>query len=201
MRSVRTVAIALAVGIVASTTVEAGTITGTISAKGKGAADAVVYVDAIPGTTFTAPESHAVIDQKNMVFTPAVLPVLVGTTVDFRNSDDVLHNVFTPLPCADGFNLGTWGKGEHKSHTFTRVGCAAILLCSAHPEMQGYVLTVPTPYYATTDSDGTFAIEGVPTGTYSVRVWHGRLKKAKPELLEVVVTDAGSSQADFVLRK
>ena len=64
-----------------------------------------------PGKTFPAPKEHAKIDQMNLVFIPHVLPVLVGTTVDFLNSDAVLHNVFSPDACAEKFNLGTWPQG------------------------------------------------------------------------------------------
>ena len=80
--------------------------------------EAVVYVAALPGKSIPAPREHAKMKQKNLVFTPHVLPVLVGTTVDFKNSDAVLHNVFSPDACCDKFNLGTWPQGQSKSQTF-----------------------------------------------------------------------------------
>ena len=77
-------------------TAAAGDLHGKLTCKGaKDCADAVVYVGAIAGKTFTPPKEHATVDQKNMVFVPRVLPVLAGTTVDFLNSDAVLHNVYT----------------------------------------------------------------------------------------------------------
>ena len=80
----------------------AGNIVGTVKAKGvKNSADAVIYIEKIAGKTFSAPKEHAKMDQKNLKFHPHVLPILAGTTVDFLNSDDVLHNVFSPDPCAD----------------------------------------------------------------------------------------------------
>src|SRR3989338_1756843 len=86
----------------------AGTITGTVATpKERDRENVVVYVDRIPDKAFPAPADHALMDQKGMAFVPHVLPVLVGTTVDFRNSDDVLHNVFTPDKIADKFNLGS----------------------------------------------------------------------------------------------
>src|ERR1700682_5714629 len=89
----------------------AGTIKGKVTAHGaKNAGDAVIYVDKIAGKTFPAPKAHAKIDQKNMTFKPRVLPVLAGTTVDFLNSDDVLHNVYSPDKCDGKFNLGSWPK-------------------------------------------------------------------------------------------
>lgn len=83
-------------------------ITGTIQAIGvKHSGNAIIYIEKIEGKTFAAPKDHALIDQKNLIFIPHVLPVVAGTTVDFLNSDGVLHNVFTPDKCAEKFNLGT----------------------------------------------------------------------------------------------
>ncbi|HEV2718701.1 MAG TPA: plastocyanin/azurin family copper-binding protein, partial [Thermoanaerobaculia bacterium] len=137
----------------------AGDIHGKVAAHGvRNSADAIVYVDKIAGKTFPPPAAHAKIDQKNMKFTPAVLPVLVGTTVDFLNSDAVLHNVFSPDACADKFNLGTWPQGQIKSFTFKKE-CVAALLCKVHPEMEGFVAALPTPYYAVTAADGSYHIK------------------------------------------
>ena len=91
--------------------------------------------------------------------------MLVGTTVDFLNSDSVLHNVFTPEACAGTFNLGTWPQGETKSLTFNKA-CFAVLLCRVHPEMEAFVVAVPTPYFATAQADGSYRIPDVPDGSY-----------------------------------
>jgi plastocyanin len=156
----------------------AGDLHGTVTAKGGGpVSDAVVYVDRIAGKTFPAPAEHARVDQVSMKFRPRVLPVLTGTTVDFLNSDSVSHNVFSPDACADKFNLGTWSKGQVKSHVFAK-DCAAALLCLVHPDMEGFVIAVPTPYFAITSSDGTYTIGAVPDGAYTVKVWHSKLKPA-----------------------
>jgi len=175
----------------------AGEIKGKVTCKGvRNNADAVVYVAAIPGKTFPAPKEHAKIDQLNLVFSPHVLPVLVGTTVDFLNSDAVLHNVFSPDACADKFNLGTWPKGEIKSYEFKKECVAATLLCKVHPEMEGFVVAVPTPYFAVTKADGTYTIANVPDGAYTVKVWHPKLKPGQK-----AVTVAGSSTADFEIAR
>ena len=136
---------------------------------------------------FPAPKEHAKIDQVNLVFSPHVLPVLVGTTVDFLNSDAVLHNVFTPDACAEKFNLGTWPKGQIRSYEFKKE-CVATLLCKVHPEMEAFVVAVPTPYFAVTKADGSYQIPDVPDGTYTVKVWHPKLKAAQKS-----VTVAGAT--------
>ena len=174
----------------------AGDLHGKVQCKGvRNCADAVVYVGAISGKSFPAPKEHAKMDQKNLVFTPHVLPVLAGTTVDFLNSDAVLHNVFTPEACAEKFNLGTWPQGQTKSYTFSKE-CAAVLLCKVHPEMEAYVVAVPTPYFASVKADGTYEIANVPEGSYTVKAWHPKLKTS-----ERPVTVAGATEADFEMAK
>jgi plastocyanin len=174
----------------------AGDVHGKIVCKGaRDCADAVVYIATISGKSFPAPKEHVKMDQKNLVFSPRVLPVLVGTTVDFLNSDTVLHNVFTPEACAEKFNLGTWPQGETKSYTFKKE-CAAVLLCKVHPEMEAYVVAVPTPYFAAAQADGSYRIPDLPDGSYTVKVWHPKLKSAgKP------VTVAGATEANFEITK
>ncbi len=174
----------------------AGDLHGKVTCKGvRDSSDAVVYVAAIPGKTFPAPKEHARMDQANLVFHPHVLPVLVGTTVDFLNSDAVLHNVFTPDACAEKFNLGTWPKGQIKSYEFKKE-CAATLLCKVHPEMEAFVVAVPTPYFAVTKADGSYTISGVPDGSYTVKVWHPKLKATQK-----AVTVAGATAAEFEISR
>jgi plastocyanin len=174
----------------------AGDLHGKVACKGvRDSADAVVSISSVPGKTFPAPKEHAKMDQANLVFSPRVLAVLVGTTVDFLNSDAVLHNVFTPDACADKFNLGTWPKGQIKSYEFKKE-CAAALLCKVHPEMEAFVVVVPTPYFAVTKADGSYRIADVPDGSYTVKVWHPKLKATQKS-----VTVAGATAAEFEISR
>ena len=177
----------------------AGEIIGKVTAHGvKNSGDAVVYIDKAPGKTVPVPKEHAKMDQKNLAFVPHVLPVLAGTTVDFINSDDVLHNVFSPDKCCDKFNLGSWPKGQSKSFTFMNAGCAATLLCNVHPEMEGYVYVVGTPYYAVSTKDGSYEIKGVPAGKYTLKIWH---EKLKGQDVTVDVPEKGSATVNFDIHK
>jgi len=173
-----------------------GDIHGKVVARGlRDSADAVVYVAKITGKTFATPVAHAKTDQRNLQFVPHVLPVLAGTTVDFLNSDPVLHNVFSPDACADHVNLGTWPQGQMKSFTFKK-DCFAALLCKIHPEMEGFVAALPTPYFAVTAVDGSYLIRNVPDGDYTVKVWHPRLKATQKK-----VDVKGATEADFEIAK
>ncbi|HKI87185.1 MAG TPA: carboxypeptidase regulatory-like domain-containing protein [Thermoanaerobaculia bacterium] len=184
----------VALAIAAAPALLAGEIHGTVTCQGaQDNSNAVVYVDSIAGKTFPAPSKHAVMNQENMAFSPHVLPVVVRTTVDFLNHDNVLHNVFTPSACAGHFNLGTWAKGQRRSYTF-KEPCFATLLCMIHPEMEGYVAAVPTPYFAVTSGNGSYTIKNVPDGSYTLKVWHPTLKAAQKP-----VTVKGSTEVNFTL--
>jgi plastocyanin len=192
MRGIATLVLSAAVAL----PVAAGEIQGKVVCKGvRNSGDAVVYIGSVPGKTFPPPKEHARVDQVNLSFVPHVLPVLVGTTVDFQNSDTVLHNVFSPDACADKFNLGTWPKGQSRSYTFKKE-CMATLLCKVHPEMEGFVVAVPTPFYAVTKPVASYKIPNVPDGSYTLRVWHPKLKGTQKE-----VKVAGATTVDFEISK
>ncbi len=173
-----------------------GTITGQVTGL-KGHSSAVVFVDKIAGQTFKAPEKHVVMDQKGKEFVPKVLPVLVGTTVDFVNSDPFMHTVYAADGCGDNFNVGNMAAGVTGSHTFTKPCAAATLLCEAHPQMVAYVVVTETPYFAVTDADGKYTISDVPSGTYQLSVWQERLKKKQTQEITVNST----TTANFALNQ
>jgi plastocyanin len=179
-------------GVIAA---QAGTLTGKVTG-GRGAA--VVYVEAIPGKTFPVPAKHLVMDQKSLLFQPHAVVVVVGSTVDFLNSDNVAHNIFWPAVSGNkklSHNLGTWPKGEIRSFKFDTPGVVP-LLCNVHPEMSGFIVVAPTPYYADVDASGEYKIENVPDGAYSVTAWReGTKPQTKP------VTLSGTASTDFAMSK
>lgn len=198
--AIKTIPLLVLFGLLAGV-VDAGSITGKVTAKKKKyLPHAVVYIDSVKGD-FEIPKEHPVMDQKNMVFHPHVMPVLAGTTIDFLNSDDVAHNVFSPDKSADKFNLGTWPKGEVRSFTFEKrcdKVCDAVMLCNVHPEMEAFVLVMQNPYFSTTDEEGKFTIKNVPAGEYTVSVWH---PKRKAESMVVVVPANESVSMEIALKK
>lgn len=191
----RTLLTAILVIVTLTVAATAGTINGKVSGV---AGESVVYVEAIAGKTFPAPTQPTVMDQKGLMFQPHILVVQQGATVEFLNSDSVAHNVFWISVGGNkklGHNLGTWPKGEKRPFKFDNPG-AVPLLCNVHPEMAGYVVVVPTPYYALSDKSGVYKIDNVPDGSYTVTAWHeGAKNQSKP------VTVAGETKADFTLSK
>jgi plastocyanin len=178
----------------------AGEIKGKVSVQGiKSAENIAVYVDAIPDKKFDTPTTKPVVDQTKMTFSPHVIVVQVGTTVEFLNSDPVGHNVYWPSISGNkklSHNLGTWPKGEKKAFQFNDVGVAG-LLCNVHPEMNGYVVVSPTPYFALTDKSGNYEIKNVPAGKYTLKTW-SEDGKVTTQAVEV---GAGSVTADLTVKK
>jgi plastocyanin len=191
----RILVLAVYLAWISSALAYAGSISGKVSGV---AGESVVYVEAAAGKTYPAPTQHPVMDQKGLLFQPHILVVQVGTTVEFLNSDNVAHNVFWTSVGGNkklGHNLGTWPKGEKRPFKFDNPG-AAPMLCNVHPEMSGYVVAVPTPYYATSDKSGNYKIDNVPDGSYTVTAWHeGAKNQSKP------VSVSGDAKADFTLSK
>ncbi len=153
----------------------AGSISGKVKCRGiADASNAVIYAEKIPREKISSPKNSVVLDQINLTFVPHVLPILVGTTVVFPNSDEVRHNVFSPSP-AKRFNLGMYPRGVSRRIAFDKPGEVA-LLCNVHAEMSAYVLVLETPYFTVTSKDGSYSLKKLPPGNYTATVWHERYK-------------------------
>ncbi|MGA9657804.1 MAG: hypothetical protein WBQ60_01715 [Asticcacaulis sp.] len=111
-----------------------------------------------------------VMAQKSVQFTPYVLAVPVGATVNFPNMDRVNHHVYSFSP-AQPFQFPLYGKGKTHVQTFERAGTVA-LGCNIHDSMSAYIRVVATPWFATTDATGKVVLTGVPEGAGTLSVWH-----------------------------
>jgi hypothetical protein len=109
-------------------------------------------------------------DQTQMKFVPRVLPVLVGTTVEFPNHDTVWHNAYSKGGAKD-FDLGLYPPGQSRSVTFDKPGVDRIL-CNAHPNMEAFIVVKEHPFFTSADKGGNYRLDGVPLGKYRVQVWH-----------------------------
>lgn len=156
---------------------------------------AVVYLEANNGLERGAiPVEHPQVNQKGMMIVPHITPVVVGTTVDFPNSDNVYHNLFSLSP-ARTFDLGRYGQGKSKSITFKKEGEVRIF-CDIHPSMSGVVLVLPNHFFSEVKADGLYEIKDVPTGTWRIHAWHETLNE---QIKTVTVPDTGAVAVDFIL--
>ena len=166
--------IALIFGL-APATVPAGELHALVRDKaGKGIADAVVV--ALPasktGGNLGAATATIMVDQVNKEFVPYVLPVRVGTTVNFPNKDNIRHHVYSFSP-AKTFELPLYTGSSAAPVLFDKPG-PVVLGCNIHDWMIAYVYVSDSPYFAKTGADGKAILTDLPAGNYSVRVWHPR---------------------------
>ncbi len=147
----------------------------------------IVYLEKVRGKF---EPQRVIMDQKEMVFIPYVLPVVKGSTVEFHNSDNMYHSVFGVG--AEEFNLGNFVKGISRSHSFNKTGEVAIL-CEQHPEMEAYILVLENPFFVSPDALGNFTIQNVPEGQYVLRAWY----RGKTMRLPGVVSTASRVVAGF----
>lgn len=157
----------------------------------------VVYLESAPSLAFPDLEpQRATMDQRNETFVPHVLAITVGTIVDFPNSDNTYHNVFS-LRGPRQFDLGRYAAGHSKSVRFDRPGIVRVF-CEIHSHMNAFILVFNHRYFAVTSADGRYQIGRVPPGRYTLVAWNeGAIRESRPV---VIPEDGGAVEADFALR-
>src|SRR6266511_146670 len=130
---------------------------------------AVVYLDGSFPKPTSQPTKQVV--QKDLTFVPSLLPVQIGTRVEFPSLDDTYHNIFSYSP-TKRFDLGRYRPDERPipSVVFDTPGLVT-LRCDIHEHMRGLILVLDTPYFAMTDTDGRFRLRGLPSGHYTLKAW------------------------------
>ncbi len=133
------------------------------------AANAVVWIDGLnlPGAPAGVVKAEMKSDHKS--FQPRIIAVPKDAAVDFPNVDPIFHNVFSVSP-GNRFDLGLYRSGTSKPNVFHEPGLVRVY-CNIHPQMVGFVMVVDSSFVAVTGKDGAFRFEGVPPGSYTVKVW------------------------------
>lgn len=173
----------------------AATVSGTVTLinskeasvrKSRDFSGVVVWLEPAQGVPTTMTSGRTQMVQKNKRFSPHILAVSAGTTVDFPNSDPIFHNAFSNF---DGkvFDIGLYAPGTSRSVRFDRAGVVRVF-CNIHPTMSALIAVLPSPYFATSRADGRYQIQNVPPGEYKLRVVHERATQATLEALTVRLT-------------
>jgi plastocyanin len=176
----------------------AGTVAGRVSLTDKGGrpardhSDVVVYLD---GVKVRPQPAAATMSMKGKAFIPRVVVVPVGGKVDFPNDDPIFHNVFS-VSGENRFDLQLYKRPKTGSWTFQHPGVVRVY-CNIHPQMSAVVLVRDNSYFTRAAADGSFAIEGVPSGRYTVKAWHERA--AVEASAAVAVPERGEARAELAL--
>ncbi len=167
---------------------------------GKPVKDAVVSFTPAGGASLSAADRKGpfVMAQKNVQFTPYVLAVPVGATVDFPNLDRVNHHVYSFSP-VQPFQFPLYGKGKSHSQTFNKAGTEA-LGCNIHDSMSAYIRVVATPYYATTDATGRVTLKDLPETAGSLSVWQPLMEGADHEIIRAIAVGKTNTPQTFTAK-
>ncbi|MBI4490001.1 MAG: hypothetical protein HY694_13010 [Deltaproteobacteria bacterium] len=175
----------------------AGQITGVVKTRGvKNPTDVVIYIEKVDGQ-FQPQKTPVPVDQVKRTYVPHVMAVLVGSEIEFLNSDDNdLHNIHARQAGKKLFNFGIPPRQKVR-RTLKQEGIVT-LLCDVHPEMSAFIVVTQNPFFSKPDDKGNYTIKNVPPGSYTLKTWHENLKL---ESKEVKVSEGGKAQADFELRR
>jgi plastocyanin len=140
---------------------------------------AVIYLETAPQSAFeSVAPARATMKQERETFLPHVLAIPVGSVVDFPNGDPVFHNVFS-FSKSRRFDLGRYPKGDSRAVRFDSPGVVQ-LFCDIHSHMNAYILVFAHRFFAVTDDQGRYRIEGIPPGRIVVAAWYeGRVRETR----------------------
>jgi len=166
------------------------------NARGAPIHDAVIY--ALPeGRDLPMAKHTATMDQKNRMFVPHVLAIQTGTSVQFPNSDDIRHQVYS-FSSAKTFQLPLYTGTPSTPIVFDQPGVVS-LGCNIHDRMSAYIVVVDTPYFATTDGKGTVTLSNLTAGKYVIHVWHPD-QRAETSALPVSLAATDRRELKFIVQ-
>ena len=163
-------------------------------------ANVFVYVkDGLGNRVFPVPTQSVVLGQKDCQYTPHVLGIQVGQTLDMISSDPTLHNVHggDRDTANREFNFGQGIPGVKNSHVFSTKEVVFPFSCDVHKWMKAYLGIVDNPFYAVTGTDGSFSLKGLPPGTYTIEAVH---EKAGRQTQTVTIGQKETKDISFAFK-
>lgn len=145
-----------------------------------------------------APAEALEVDQKGCMFEPHVAVARAGQKVIFKNSDPVLHNVRSESKVNKAFNIAQPIQGMTTAKTFAQPEIGIKMRCDVHFWMASFIHVLDHPFYAVTGDDGSYRIDGLPAGAYTIEVWH---EKLGTQTAQITVADGETNTFDFTLQK
>jgi len=129
------------------------------------------------------------LDQEGCEYHPHVLAFPAGSTIEVVNPDGILHNVHSYSKVNTAFNQA---QPKFKKTLDVKVEKPEVVevKCDVHGWMHGWLVATENPYFAVTDKSGTFKLDNVPAGSYTVEVWHEKLGKSTQKVTVKAKEDA-----------
>ena len=187
----------VAIVLCAAAPIAAGNVQGKVTVlekDGRKAQDTDETIVWVEGPKLRARPTGATVTMKGKAFVPRVTVVSVGGKVEFPNQDSIFHNVFS-VSGENRFDLELYKKPKSAFKVFDEPGVVRIY-CNIHPQMSGFVLVRDNPFWARVSADGSFAIPGVPAGSWVVKAWHERSGESAQTLQ---VPETAAAFASFTL--
>lgn len=158
------------------------------------AMNVILFIENSPAfQNLPRPSGPFIIEQHGLNFIPRVLPVPVGTSVEFPNNDDVFHNIFSLSP-TKRFDLGRYPTGQSRSVRFNKPGIVKVF-CDIHAQMGAVIYVLDTPFFTTADKNGKFTFDGIPPGRYLLKAWHETLGERE---IDITIRDRTVLPLDIV---
>ena len=148
----------------------------------------------LPEGPYPMPAQAATLNQDGCLYSPRVVGLMVGQDLEIMNSDPLQHNIKAVPTINRGFNISQPRAGMTSTRSFADAEVMVPLECSVHSWMNAYVGVVEHSYFATSESDGSFTITGLPAGTYTLEAWHETLGT---QTSEVTVGADGATSVEF----
>jgi hypothetical protein len=168
-----------------------------VSASG-GLANAFIYIEkGLEGKTFEVPTSPVVIDQKGCWFHPRVLGIQTGQAFQVVNSDPVTHNIHPMAEMNREWNHSQGPGDPPLIRRFTKPEVMIPVKCNIHSWMHAFIGVLDHPYFTVSQDDGSFKIDNLPAGTYTLVVWQEKLGTQERQ---VTITPNGETTVNFTLR-
>src|SRR4051812_2713770 len=174
------------IALVLAGTAHADTLQGKIEDPAVRRKAQLVYVEKVAQPA-TPPSAPVFMNQEGIKYVPHILPIVAGSKVIFKSADVELHNVYARGTKKVLFNDAVLPKMQSQPKSFDELG-PVHLTCNVHKEMSAWIVVLQNSFFAVPAKDGTFTINGLPRGSYTVRVWGEELndeQKAKTMTLTV----------------
>jgi plastocyanin len=173
-----------------------------VDAKTRGVKDAVVWIEVVKGgKEWSKALDEVQMDQEGCTFRPHVAVMKAGGKIKFLNSDPVLHNVNSFPENNPPITASILAKGQGRPAIRTVKNPDTIkITCDAHKWMSAWVIVRDNPYFALTDAEGRFEIDGIPPGNYELRYWHETLG-TKSAQVTVRAGDPTEASSEFTPKK